>query len=68
VADNVLWGGLVSGVRSGPAGPSASTSALRAFDREVLADPRFEGTILPVGDGLLVAAYTGSAGTAEAAP
>lgn len=57
VADNVLWDGLVSGVRSSAAGPSASTLALRAFDREVLADPRFRGTILPVGDGLLVAVY-----------
>jgi predicted O-methyltransferase YrrM len=29
--------------------------ALRAFDAAVLADPRFSATILPVGDGLLIA-------------
>ena len=58
VADNVLWSGRVSGAR--PADPDdESTAALRAFDRAVLRDRRFEATILPVGDGLLVAAYRG---------
>ncbi len=54
VADNVLWSGRVSGSR-----PSASddvhTAALRGFDTAVLADARFNATILPVGDGLLIA-------------
>jgi caffeoyl-CoA O-methyltransferase len=55
VADNVLWGGRVSGER--PADPSdANTNALRAFNEKILNDPRFVGSILPVGDGLLVAA------------
>ena len=55
VADNVLWSGRVSG--AAPASDDdAATAALRAFDVAVLADPRFVSTILPVGDGLLVAA------------
>jgi caffeoyl-CoA O-methyltransferase len=54
VADNVLWSGRVSGAR--PADPhDASTNALRAFDRAILADPGLVATILPVGDGLLIA-------------
>ena len=55
VADNVLWSGRTSGGR--PARPGDGTDALRAFCRAVLGDPRFTGTILPVGDGLLVAAW-----------
>lgn len=54
VADNVLWSGRASGAR-----PSRSdderTEALRAFDAAVLGDARFHATILPVGDGLLIA-------------
>ena len=44
-----------------PAGgrDDANTNALRAFDEAVLADPRFTATILPVGDGLLIAAWRG---------
>ena len=55
VADNVLWSGRVanSGIND------ENTVALRAFDAAVLADPRFSATILPVGDGLLVAGYRG---------
>jgi caffeoyl-CoA O-methyltransferase len=54
VADNVLWSGRVSGER--PADPSdEGTNALRAFDERVLRDSRFAASILPVGDGLLVA-------------
>ncbi len=56
VADNVLWSGRVSV-------PSVtgdeSTDALRAFDASVLGDPRFRSTILPVGDGLLLAGFRG---------
>lgn len=58
LADNVLWSGRVSGARPVPAG-DAHTAALRAFDAAVLADARFEATILPVGDGLLVAGWRG---------
>jgi predicted O-methyltransferase YrrM len=58
VADNVLWSGRVSGAR--PSGPDdVDTEALRAFDRALLRDNRFVATILPVGDGLLVAGYRG---------
>jgi predicted O-methyltransferase YrrM len=54
VADNVLWSGRASGAR--PSEPDdESTMALRAFDAAVLADARFTATILPVGDGLLIA-------------
>ncbi len=58
VADNVLWSGRVPGTRTADSDDDGTT-ALRAFDRAVLNDPRFEATILPVGDGLLVAAYRG---------
>jgi predicted O-methyltransferase YrrM len=55
IADNVLWSGRVSGGR--PADPGdEGTNALRRFAEGVLSDARFASTILPVGDGLLVAA------------
>ena len=58
VADNVLWSGRVSGVK--PAAPDdADTNALRAFDRAMLNDPRMTGTIVTVGDGLLIATWHG---------
>jgi predicted O-methyltransferase YrrM len=54
VADNVLWSGRVSGERK--ADPDdEGTAALRTFNEAVLRDPRFVASILPVGDGLLVA-------------
>ena len=54
VADNVLWSGRASGAT--PIRPDdPDTAALRAFDVAILRDPRFTATILPVGDGLLVA-------------
>jgi predicted O-methyltransferase YrrM len=55
VADNVLWSGRVADA----AVTDESTAALRAFDAAVLADPRFTATILPVGDGLLLAGLRG---------
>lgn len=55
VADNVLWSGRTSGAR--PSRPGDGTAELRTFCARILGDPRFTGTILPVGDGLLVAAY-----------
>ncbi len=57
-ADNVLWSGRASGTRPA-AVDDANTAALRAFDVAVLADPRFDATILPVGDGLLIATWRG---------
>ncbi|HXG25268.1 MAG TPA: O-methyltransferase [Candidatus Binatia bacterium] len=53
VADNVLWSGRVSGGR--PSRPGDGTDDLREFCARVSADPDFETTILPIGDGLLVA-------------
>jgi caffeoyl-CoA O-methyltransferase len=54
VADNVLWSGRVSGAR--PVDPGdVNTEALRAFDRAILGDDAFVATILPLGDGLLIA-------------
>ena len=58
VADNVLWSGRVSGSR--PTGPDdAETAALRAFCERIAGDMRFATTILPLGDGLLAAAWHG---------
>lgn len=54
VADNVLWSGRVSGAREA-ASSDESTTALKAFNAWLLCHPRFAATILPVGDGLLVA-------------
>lgn len=54
VADNVLWSGRTSGAR--PSRPGDGSEALREFCARVSADPAFETTILPIGDGLLVAA------------
>ena len=59
VADTVLWSGRVSGARPADA-DDRSTAALRAFCTRVLGDPRFMATVLPVGDGLLLAAWRGA--------
>lgn len=57
-ADNVLWSGRVSGSR--PADPGdTNTNALRRFSERILGDDRFTATILPVGDGLLIASWRG---------
>jgi predicted O-methyltransferase YrrM len=55
VADNVLWSGRVTDA----AIDDENTRALRDFDAAVLGDPRFTATILPVGDGLLLAGLRG---------
>jgi caffeoyl-CoA O-methyltransferase len=54
VADNVLWSGRTSGAR--PSRDGDGTSELREICRRLAEDPEFETTILPIGDGLLVAA------------
>jgi predicted O-methyltransferase YrrM len=54
VADNVLWSGRSSGSR--PARDGDGTAELRELCRRLSNDPDFETTILPIGDGLLVAA------------
>ena len=55
VADNVLWSGRVAD----PAADDRDTAALRDFSTSVLRDDRFVATILPVGDGLLLAGFRG---------
>ena len=57
-ADNVLWSGRASGSRPAAA-DDENTAALRAFDTAVMSDPRFTATILPLGDGLLIATWRG---------
>ena len=57
VADNVLWSGRTSGSR--PARDGDGTEALREFCREMSSDPAYETSILPIGDGLLIAALRG---------
>jgi predicted O-methyltransferase YrrM len=54
-ADNVLWSGRTSGAR--PSVDGDGTADLRLFCQRVLGDAHFNGTILPVGDGLLVASW-----------
>jgi predicted O-methyltransferase YrrM len=53
-ADNVLQHGRVA-ASHGDAEADGQVGAIRAFNRAVLGDPRFVATILPVGDGLLLA-------------
>ena len=60
VADNVLWSGRTSGGR--PSSPGDGTTELRDFCARISADPAFETAILPIGDGLLVAALRLDAG------
>jgi caffeoyl-CoA O-methyltransferase len=55
VADNVLWSGRVTDA----AQTDPNTTALRDFDAVVMGDPRFNATILPVGDGLMLAGLRG---------
>jgi predicted O-methyltransferase YrrM len=51
VVDNTLWGGDVAD----PANRDADTVALREFNDVLLADPRIELSLLPLGDGLTLA-------------
>ena len=51
MADNAFWrGGVLD-----PAGSDELAAHIHRFNESVAADPRFEATILPVGDGLMVA-------------
>ena len=54
IADNVLWGGQVAGeIRS--ADQSASTKALREFNRRLVYHPQLRANILSFGDGVAFA-------------
>ncbi len=48
LVDNVLWGGGVAVATQ----DDPTTEALRAFNTHVVADPRVQAVLLPVGDGL----------------
>ncbi len=51
MADNAFWrGGVLD-----PAGSDELAGHIHRFNERVAADPRFDATILPVGDGLMVA-------------
>ena len=51
VVDNTLWSGAVAD----PANRDPDTVALREFNDLLLADPRIDLSLLPVGDGLTLA-------------
>lgn len=51
VVDNTLWGGAVAD----GADHRETTRAIRALNRHALQDRRVEATLLPIGDGLLLA-------------
>jgi caffeoyl-CoA O-methyltransferase len=53
--DNVLWGGSVID----PADQSADTKAIRAFNRKVRKDKRVSISLVPIGDGLMLARKRG---------
>lgn len=51
VVDNVLWGGSVID----PDKQDEDTCAIRAFNQKLLADQRVDISLVPIGDGLLLA-------------
>ncbi len=51
VVDNTLWGGEVAN----PGNRDEDTVALREFNDVLLADPRIDLSLLPLGDGLTLA-------------
>ena len=62
VADNVLWSGRVARWTQETGAADRNTAALHAFCERVAADRRFTSSILPLGDGLLLASWRGGAG------
>jgi predicted O-methyltransferase YrrM len=53
VTDNVLWDGeVVEGFSTSPRHDEASTTAIRAYNKRLGADPRLLTTFLPAGDGV----------------
>jgi predicted O-methyltransferase YrrM len=53
--DNVLMSGTVAENRSDGHWTDEQIAMLREFNRSLLADPQLDGTVTPVGDGVLVA-------------
>lgn len=60
LVDNALWKGRVVDLEA----RDEATEAVRAMARQVAEDPAWDGTILPTGDGLLVAVRADAAGGA----
>jgi predicted O-methyltransferase YrrM len=58
VVDNTLWSGGVAN----PANRDPDTVALREFNDRLLADPRIDLSLLPLGDGLTLARRRSEAG------
>lgn len=56
LADNTFWKGRAT---SEPDPDDRSTAAIRSFNRTVADDPRFEGVVVPIRDGLTVARFVG---------
>jgi caffeoyl-CoA O-methyltransferase len=52
--DNVLMGGTVAEGRSDGHWTDEQIATARAFNERLLADERFDATITPVGDGVLI--------------
>jgi predicted O-methyltransferase YrrM len=57
LVDNVLMSGTVAENRSNGHWSEEAIATARAFNERVLSLPDFEGTITPVGDGVLVAVH-----------
>jgi predicted O-methyltransferase YrrM len=55
IGDNAFWEGRVVDV----AARDAETEAIRVFNRRLAEDPRFDGVLVPVRDGLAVAKFVG---------
>ena len=49
--DNALWNGRVSD----PSAKDSSTTAIRSINSKVAADSRVSSSLVPIGDGLLLA-------------
>lgn len=56
LADNTFWKGRAA---AEPEPDDEATAAIRSFNRTVADDPRFEGVIVPIRDGLTVARFVG---------
>lgn len=56
LADNTFWKGRAT---TEPDPDDTATAAIRSFNRTVADDPRFEGVVVPIRDGLTVARFAG---------
>lgn len=54
VADNVLFRGYVSGAEEVPRRYRTMIKRLKAFNKQMLQDPAYRSSLIPVGDGLIV--------------